>query len=110
MIRVFLAVFFVVLLSFCSNAQKMSGTSSPRKTLNLNTNWAFYRGDASGAEQVEFKDEHWSSISIPHVMRLEKKHNGGNAIYQGIGWYRRYFRVGKQECRKRITLQFDGVK
>ncbi|KAF2336666.1 DUF4982 domain-containing protein [Flavobacterium nitrogenifigens] len=83
---------------------------NPRNALNLNTNWAFFRGDAKGAETVNYQDKDWASISIPHTMRLEKKHNGGNAIYQGIGWYRRYFKLDKQNQNKRITLNFEGVQ
>lgn len=83
---------------------------NPRNTLNLNTNWAFFRGDLKGAETVNFQDGNWNSISIPHTMRLEKKHNGGNTIYQGIGWYRRYFKIDKSNQDKRITLNFEGVQ
>ncbi len=43
-------------------------------------------------------------------MRIERKHNGGNKVYQGAGWYRRYFRL-PAECRgKRISICFDGVQ
>lgn len=83
---------------------------NPRKTLNFNTNWAFFRGDAKGAETVNYQDKDWTSVSIPHTMRLEKKHNGGNTIYQGIGWYRRYFKIDKSNQGKRITLNFEGVQ
>lgn len=81
-----------------------------RTVLNFNTSWAFHRGEAAGADQVKYNDNDWSAISIPHVMRIEKKHNGGNQVYQGVGWYRRYFRVPAAYHDKRITLCFDGVQ
>lgn len=81
-----------------------------RKVFNLNTNWAFFRGEVSGAELVKFNDSKWYAVSIPHIMRLEKKHNGGAKIYQGVGWYRRYFKIDKSASGKRITLNFEGVQ
>jgi len=89
-------------------AQNHSG--SVRKVFNLNTNWAFFRGDVKGAGAIKFNDERWHAVSIPHSMRLEKKHNGGAKVYQGVGWYRRYFRIDKQAAGKRITLNFEGVQ
>lgn len=81
-----------------------------RTVLNFNTNWAFQRGDVNGGERIIFNDKSWAGISIPHVMRIEKKHNGGNTVYQGIGWYRRYFRLPSSYRDKRITICFDGVQ
>lgn len=104
---------------FCQNkvnSQKPLGNlkqhelHSTRKVLNFNTNWAFFRGDIQGGQTVKFQDKDWTAVSIPHSMRLEKKHNGGNTIYQGIGWYRRYFSMDKAYQGKRITLNFDGVQ
>ncbi|WP_158674129.1 glycoside hydrolase family 2 TIM barrel-domain containing protein [Pedobacter sp. KBW01] len=83
---------------------------SPRLILNLNTRWAFFRGEASGAEAVSYNDNNWTGVSVPHTMRLEPKHNGGNQNYTGIGWYRRYFKIDKANSGKRITLNFDGVQ
>ncbi len=83
---------------------------STRKVLNLNTNWAFFRGDAKAAETVNYQDKDWAAISIPHTMRLEKKHSGGGKIYQGVGWYRRYLKIDKLHQGKRISLNFEGVQ
>lgn len=106
--------------AFCQNngrnvkrttAKIAQNQSDPtRKVFNLNTNWAFFRGDVKGAEALKFNDEKWYAVSVPHSMRLEKKHNGGAQIYQGVGWYRRYFKVDKWASGKRITLNFEGVQ
>ncbi|SEW53081.1 glycoside hydrolase family 2 TIM barrel-domain containing protein [Chitinophaga arvensicola] len=85
-------------------------TQPGRIVLNFNTNWAFHRGEVKGAEKIAFNDKNWSGVSIPHVMRIEQKHNGGNNVYQGTGWYRRYFKIPAAGRDKRITLCFDGVQ
>lgn len=83
---------------------------SPRSILNFNTNWAFFRGDVQEAEGIQFDDRSWFAVTVPHSMRLEKKHNGGNHIYRGVGWYRRYFKMDPSYQGKRLTLHFDGVQ
>jgi len=105
-------LFFALLFTLFSIPYSYGqGTNlSPRLTFNLNTRWAFFRGDIPGAEAVNYNDKNWSGISIPHTMRLEPKHNGGNQNYTGIGWYRRYFKMDKATSGKRITLNFDGVQ
>ena len=37
------------------------------------------------------------------------KHCGGNSIYDGIGWYRRYFKLPAKYKDKRIVVSFEGV-
>ena len=33
--------------------------------------WLFYRGDASGAEQVSFDDSNWRALDVPHDWSIE---------------------------------------
>ncbi len=87
--------------------QPASGT---RSVFNLNTNWAFYRGDIKEAAAIDFNDRNWYAVTIPHSMRLEKKHNGGAKVYQGVAWYRRYFKADKSFQGKHVTLNFEGVQ
>lgn len=86
-----------------------SGNTSSRITLNMNTDWAFYRSDVEQGEKVRLDDSDWIPATVPHIMQLEKKHCGGNIIYQGIGWYRRYFKLPEAYKDKRITVDFEGV-
>lgn len=80
-----------------------------RVTFNMNTDWAFFRGDVPHGERVGLDDSRWMPAALPHVMQLEKKHCGGDGIYDGIGWYRRYFRLPEEHDGKRIVLSFEGV-
>lgn len=81
-----------------------------RTVLNFNNDWGFYRGDIVGAETIDYDDQVFANITIPHTMRLEKKHaNGGLAVYQGKGWYRRYFTVDEMYRGNTINIDFEGV-
>lgn len=83
--------------------------SSERKTLNMNTDWAFYRGEIEKGANLKLNDESWIPVVLPHVMQLEKKHCGGNSIYDGTGWYRRYFTLSNIYKGKRVVVSFEGV-
>ncbi|HEY9259932.1 glycoside hydrolase family 2 TIM barrel-domain containing protein [Chitinophaga sp.] len=101
--------YIFLLLIYWTLPLKLSAQQT-RSVLNFNTNWAFQRGEVNGAEKITYNDKDWAGVSIPHVMRIEKKHNGGNTVYQGVGWYRRYFRLPASYRNKRITICFDGVQ
>ncbi|MEK4604843.1 discoidin domain-containing protein [Bacillus sp. FSL L8-0099] len=92
------------------NSEIVKHNEAQRTTLNFNNNWGFYRGDLAGAESVGFDDSAFAAVTIPHTMRLEKKHaNGASAVYQGIGWYRKYFTIDESHRGKTINIDFEGV-
>lgn len=81
------------------------------KILNFNDNWGFCLGDIEGAEAVGFNDGSFAPVSIPHTMRLEKNPAGDvNDVFQGIGWYRRYFTLDSSFEGKQIKIDFEGVQ
>ena len=94
---------------YASTDQRTNGRNE-RTILNFNNNWGFYRGDLTGAERVDFDDSAFANVTIPHTMRLEKKHaTGASDVYQGIGWYRRYFTIDESLKGKAINIDFEGV-
>ncbi len=81
-----------------------------RTVMNFNDAWGFWRGEKAGAEKLQYDDSDFVRITLPHTMRLETKHCSGAAnVYQGIGWYRRYFTVPEELNGQRIVLDFEGV-
>ena len=80
-----------------------------RTVLQMNNDWAFHRGETAGAQAPSIDDSHWMTATLPHVMQLEKKHCGGNSIYDGAGWYRRYFNLPGKYAGKRVVVEFEGV-
>ena len=96
----------------------------------LETGWRFHRGDAPGAEAVDYNTKKWQPVNVPHdwaisgpfsrdndlqrvavAQNLEteasvKTGRTGGLPYVGVGWYRRSFR---STPGKRTTLVFDGA-
>ena len=99
--------FLLALLIGLNNA--CTKETSPRISLNMNTDWAFYRGDILGGEKLEVSDAGWMPAIVPHIMQLEKKHCGGNSIYDGVGWYRRYFKLPDTYKNKRVAVSLSLI-
>lgn len=100
---------FILLFASLLSGYGCSSSSPGRQVLDMNTDWAFYRGDVEEGHKADLDDSGWMPAVIPHIMQLETKHCGGNSIYDGIGWYRRYFKLPAEYKGKRIAVSFEGV-
>lgn len=69
----------------------------------------FLSGGCGRGETGGFDDSGWMPVALPHIMQLETKHCGGNSIYDGVGWYRRYFKLPAKYKDKRVVVSFEGV-
>lgn len=101
-----------------------------RSEQSLEKNWRFIKGEVSRAEQPDFNDSGWESVTVPHdwaiygpfdvnndLQNVAVKQNfethaslktgrTGGLPYVGIGWYRTTF---ESEPNKNTTLVFDGA-
>lgn len=80
----------------------------------FNEGWKFYLGDPGTAQNVDFNDNAWKSISIPHDFSISQDFtDSGEAesgfLPGGTGWYRKKFTLPKEQNGKSIVLNFDGV-
>ncbi len=105
-----------------------------RETLRLDAGWRFHLGDidapvpnthlgaymankagyARGAAKPGFDDSDWRELDLPHDWAVEGSFDPANHVDagflpQGIGWYRRYFRLEESDRGKYLAIQFDGV-
>lgn len=77
-------IFSFILLFICAAfGQSCSISFSGREVLDMNTDWAFYRGDVVEGSRTDLDDSGWIPVALPHIMQLEMKHCGGNSIYDG---------------------------
>lgn len=102
----FVRRWFGVVFFFCLACVNVWGQ---RVVLQMNNDWAFLRGDVADGAAPNLNDSRWIAATIPHIMQLEKKHCGGNIIYDGVGWYRRYFMLPQTYRNKRVVVEFEGV-
>lgn len=101
-----------------------------RTEQTLEKGWKFNKGEAAGAESVNYEDGKWQDVTVPHdwaiygpfdrdndlqnvavTQNLEKKASvktgrTGGLPYVGVGWYRTVFNADPD---KQTTLVFDGA-
>jgi beta-galactosidase len=91
--------------------------ASPRQTINFNPGWKFIRQDVPGAENPNFDDSSWTSVSTPHSFndvdsfRTIISHGGGDrGTYKGLAWYRKHFKLPAELAGRKIFLEFEGMR
>jgi beta-galactosidase len=118
-IKIIAIVFAVVWLQMCASAADSPFTppASPRATYNFNPGWKFVFGDQTNADQADFDDSAWASVSLPHTWnetdsyRAYISHSGGDQTEKfGIGWYRKHFKLPASADGQKVFIQFDGMR
>jgi len=78
--------------------------------------WRFFKGDAFGAEKLEFDDANWRRLDLPHDWSIEgpfaqtnKTGGAGAWLPPGVGWYRKHFTLPTGESNRHVRVEFDGV-
>jgi beta-galactosidase len=91
--------------------------ASPRVTYCFNPGWKFIRQDVPDAVNPAFDDSAWANVSLPHTWndvdsyRALISHGGGDqTIYEGIGWYRKHFKLPAGSEGRKVFLEFEGLK
>jgi beta-galactosidase len=97
--------------------QRFTPPASPRATYDFNPGWKFVFGDAQGADQPAFDDSSWTSVSLPHSWnetdsyRNYISHSGGDrGEKNGVGWYRKHFKLPAGADGGKVFIQFDGMR
>lgn len=87
-----------------------------RFATSFDQDWRFFKGDAAGAEQLNFDDRAWRRLDVPHDWSIEgpfdknnKTGGAGGFLPAGIGWYRKHFTIPDDYQQRRIFIDFDGV-
>lgn len=104
-------------LNLCSGIAIVAAAENQevRREINFNRNWTFMKGEIQGAQAVDFDVSEWQSVRLPHDWAIsgpfDPSGNGGTGKlpWQGVGWYRKTFKLDAVSQGKRVYLNFDGV-
>lgn len=80
---------------------------APRAKINFNRDWKFLLGDHAGAEHIEFNDDEWQHIGLPHSFSIP--YFMSPDFYVGYGWYRKHFILPPNYKSKKLFLEFEGA-
>jgi beta-galactosidase len=91
------------------------GINANRKA-DFDMGWRFHLGEVPAAKEINFADNSWRQLNLPHDWSIEgefSKDNpagvGGGALPGGIGWYRKTFTLPETDKNKSVFIDFDGV-
>lgn len=106
-----IAFLIVALFSLACSAQTRTEI---RSKINFNNDWKFSLSDSAKYNKADFDDSNWRKLDLPHDWSAEaefsEKNSGRNAFLPGgIAWYRKDFKMGKENESKHIEIQFDGI-
>lgn len=95
---------------------KSDPKTSPRIKYNFDFNWKFKLGNDSRASQINFSDEDWRILNVPHDWSIEGNYDKNNPsgpegafLPTGIGWYRKTFKWLPDWENKKVSIQFEGI-
>src|SRR5471030_2058173 len=102
-----------LLLTFCATAQI---TKPTRYRLLMDPNWKFKLGEQPLAETLDYVDDNWQTLDLPHDWSIQNGYGqdattggGGGYVLTGIGWYRKHFVLPATAKGKQVSIEFDGV-
>ena len=109
----------LLLLSFLFAANCLTGLKAQetiqRKQL-FDFDWKFFLGDEPEAYTLNFNDNGWRKLDLPHDWSIEGTINPKNPVGNdggyfpsGIGWYRKSFKVPANWKGKCVSIYFEGV-
>ncbi len=79
-----------------------------RKLIHLNEDWKFLKQDEVSAMKVEYNDENWSQVHLPHTWNAIDGANGFD-YFQGACWYRKAFMIDEFEQHNKVYIEFNGA-
>jgi beta-galactosidase len=100
--------------------------NNPEKDFNYSLATIFSKsgGAAGTAIDPRFKDSSWRTLDLPHDWAVELpftevddrnveahgyKPVGGLFPETSIGWYRKHFKIAREDSGRRFQVQFDGI-
>lgn len=94
---------------FAGTVKVNADENTARSEQVLADGWKFQRGSVAHAETVEFNDDGWTSVALPHTWNARDGQDGGGDYFRGDGWYRSRFPTHPAWVGRRVFLQFDGA-
>lgn len=105
-VRKYLFHLCVLCLSFyCSTS------FAQREKYNFNSDWKLLVGDPANAESIDFNDDDWTNITLPRAWNEDEAFKVDiKDLSTGIAWYRKEFVLPENSGKKKVFLEFEGIR
>ncbi len=104
----------------CEEQIKVSDETSlgNRIKYNFNPDWKFIKDNPQSAEDPNFDDASWNTVSCPHTFNdidtfddlSHGHHNGEDNQWRGTVWYRKHFELPATDKGKKVYIEFESVR
>lgn len=91
--------------------------SPGRRVECFDFDWKYQQGDFTDAQAVDFKDNAWQIVQLPHdaaisralVNKSDKGSRWNGFVPRSIGWYRKSFMITNSLGQDRLVVEFGGI-
>ena len=86
------------------------------KRLNylFNNDWLYMPKNLENGELTALDESAFERVELPHANIILKRHKGEDFLtdigsYRFFSWYRRHFRLTREQSMGRVSVEFEGV-
>ncbi|HUK63985.1 MAG TPA: hypothetical protein VLV15_11645, partial [Dongiaceae bacterium] len=77
--------------------------------VRLADGWRFAFGPHEGAERMDYRDDDWQPVTLPHTWNAEDAFTRVPSFHEGVGWYRLRVVVPDAWRGHRLVLRFGAA-
>jgi hypothetical protein len=75
--------------------------------VNFNLDWRYHAGAVQGAEDIDFADDEWPYVDLPHSTKFVTPDDPNAEL--GVSVYRKHFTLPPQYDGLRLFLEFQAA-
>lgn len=85
--------------------------AAEREKYNFNSDWKLKAGDIIQAEEVNYPDAEWKSVTLPHAFNEDEAFRLNiKDLTDTIVWYRKHFRLPADVKGRKVFIEFEGAR
>lgn len=85
--------------------------AAEREKYNFNSDWKLKVGDIVQAEEVDYSDAEWKSVTLPHAFNEDEAFKLNiKDLTDTIVWYRKHFRLPADAKGRKVFIEFEGAR
>lgn len=85
--------------------------AAEREKYNFNSDWKLKVGDIVQAEEMDYSDAEWKSVTLPHAFNEEEAFKLNiKDLTDTIVWYRKHFRLPADAKGRKVFIEFEGAR
>lgn len=85
--------------------------AAEREKYNFNSDWKLKVGDIVQAEEMDYSDAEWKSVTLPHAFNEDEAFKLNiKDLTDTIVWYQKHFRLPADAKGRKVFIEFEGAR